>query len=178
MQCGIYQIRNLVTEDRYIGSTIHFKQRWSTHRCDLRNKVHHNQHLVSAWHKHGESNFAFEVLEECSPDNLLVREQVHLDAARALSGIQVYNLSPIADHRGGGLSDEGRRRKQEAMRGNAHTFGRKRPPEECAAISAGNRGKVRSPEAIENYRRAAQKREAENRRLSQAIPVSKPWETQ
>jgi len=176
MQSGVYAIRNLVTGDRYIGSTINFRARWNVHRCDLRNHIHHNQHLVNAWHHYGEANFVFEIIELCCKDQLTVREQFHLDCALAESGVRCYNLSPIADTRSGGLSESGRERKRQIMLGNLQTYGRVRPQEERDRISAGNRGKVRSPEAIENYRRAAQAREAKNRMKAQAIPVVKPWE--
>lgn len=176
MQSGIYAIRNLVTGDCYIGSTINFRERWNCHRCDLRNKVHHNRHLTGAWHKHGEANFVFEVLEQCEEAVLIVREQHWLDAANSTPRIVTYNLSPIADHRRREMPDAEREQKRQRLLGNLNTYGRVRPQNERDRISAGNRGKVRSQEAIENYRRAAQAREARNRAEAQAIPVVKPWE--
>lgn len=174
MQSGIYRIRNLVTGDVYIGSTKDFRKRWNVHRCDLRNKVHHNRHFVYAWHKYGEANFAFEVVERCGVDVLIEREQAWLDAAQSAPGVRCYNLSPVAAS--GGLSEAGRERIRQSSLGNTHTLGRVRSQEERDRISVGNSGKKRSPESIENYRKAAKLREQRNREAAQAIPVSKPWE--
>jgi group I intron endonuclease len=157
----------------YVGQTIDFRKRWNCHRCDLTNKVHSNQILTNAWHKYGEAAFSFEVLERCSVEMLDEREQHWLDLAYHTSGQLVYNLSPISKR--GYLTEEGRRRKSEAMKGNTHTLGRVRSERERLGTKLGNTGKKRSPEAIANYRRAAQKREDENRRLSQAIAVVAPW---
>src|SRR3546814_3467774 len=93
-----------------------------------------------------------------------------------MAGIVTYNLSPIADHRRRAMPEAEREQKRQRLLGNLNTYGRVRPQDERDRISAGNRGKVRSPEAIENYRRAAQAREAKNRAEAQAIQVVKPWE--
>lgn len=174
MNIGIYEIRNTETGDVYIGQTIDFKMRWSVHRGYLRSGEHVNRYLQNAWNKYGEAKFKFTILETCEPGVLNAREQFYIDKAFATPGQVVYNLSPVSKK--GFLTEDGRDRKRHAMRGNLHTFGRVRPESERLAISAGNKGKKRSPEAIENYRKAAQKREAESRAASQAIPVTKPWE--
>lgn len=170
----IYEIRNLETGNVYIGQTIDFKMRWSVHRGYLRSGNHCNRHLQNAWNKYGENKFRFSVIEECDPGDLDTREQFHIDKALSIPGQIVYNLSPVAQK--GFLTEEGRERKRQVMLGNLHTVGRVRPESERLAISVGNKGKKRSPEAIENYRKAAQKREAESRAASQAIPIVKPWE--
>lgn len=61
---GVYKITNTVNGKVYIGSTtIGFKNRWATHRNELRNRRHCNKHLQRAWNKYGENAFSFEVLE-------------------------------------------------------------------------------------------------------------------
>jgi len=73
--CGIYQIRNLVNGKIYIGSSNNILKRWMDHKRDLKFKKHHCQKLSRAWNKYGEDNFIFEIIEQCSMDNLFSREQ-------------------------------------------------------------------------------------------------------
>ena len=61
---GIYQIKNLINNKIYIGSTINLKQRFNDHKKLLRHNKHPNNHLQSSWIKHGESNFVFELIEQ------------------------------------------------------------------------------------------------------------------
>jgi group I intron endonuclease len=76
----IYQIRNILNNAVYIGSTLKRdpKHRRHRHFTDLRRNCHYNIHLQRAWNKYGESNFAFEIIE-VTGDNVLEREQFHLD---------------------------------------------------------------------------------------------------
>lgn len=76
---GIYQIRNIVTGNRYIGSAKCFRVRWNGHRARLVKGTHHSRHLQNAWDRYGAEYFLFEVLEICEADRLLVREQSWLD---------------------------------------------------------------------------------------------------
>lgn len=67
MTCGIYQIRCLVTGDRYIGSSRDIEKRLYSHQWELRRGNWQNSptsHLQRAWNKHGEDSFVFEVLEQ------------------------------------------------------------------------------------------------------------------
>ena len=82
-QCGIYYIRCLGSDRRYVGSTIRpFKERWKTHRLDLRRRKYPNSVLQRAFDKYGEENFVFEIRE--GRDNweimsLRQREQQYID---------------------------------------------------------------------------------------------------
>lgn len=60
----IYQIKNLVNDKSYIGSTIRplYKRRCE-HFSNLRNNKHCNIHLQRAFNKYGEINFKFDILE-------------------------------------------------------------------------------------------------------------------
>jgi group I intron endonuclease len=76
---GIYKIENLINGDLYYGSSKNIQKRWKTHRNQLSRGKHGNFHLQRAWIKYGSHNFIFEVIEECSLDILLEREQHYLD---------------------------------------------------------------------------------------------------
>ena len=81
MKSGIYQIRNLVNNKIYIGSTVDIKTRWRTHKNNLRRNLDRpNKYLQNSWNKHGENNFIFELIEEVGDrEILLTREQHYLD---------------------------------------------------------------------------------------------------
>lgn len=79
-KCGIYEIQCRVSGKSYVGSSKSIYSRWSAHRRDLRKKTHASPRLQRAWNKHGEENFSFSILEECSQDQLFTREQFHIDA--------------------------------------------------------------------------------------------------
>jgi group I intron endonuclease len=82
MATGIYQIRHLASDKRYIGSAafgIGVKLRFRQHRNLLRQNKHYAVKLQRAWNKYGESAFMFEVLLYCAPENCLMYEQICLD---------------------------------------------------------------------------------------------------
>ena len=128
---GIYQIRNLVTDKVYVGSAVHFGRRWSLHKRRLRQQTHHSAKLQNAWNKYGEAHFEFTVLEVVADKGrLLEREQHWLDATNAPT--DGMNMSPAAGSLlGAKFSDESRRRMSEA-----------------------HRGVKKSPEHVENVRKA------------------------
>lgn len=76
---GIYSITHLASGRQYIGSAISFKNRWKTHRADLRRGNHHSRFLQRAWNKHGAGAFEFKVLLICDKHNLIDYEQRCLD---------------------------------------------------------------------------------------------------
>lgn len=75
---GIYRIRNKVNDKCYYGSSKNIEKRWQRHKNELKNN-NHNPLLQRAWNKYGESNFVFEVIEECELSVLLQTEQKYLD---------------------------------------------------------------------------------------------------
>lgn len=79
---GVYRIRNIRSGKFYLGSAAGSKGisgRFSTHRSKLRANTHNNPKLQAAWNKYGEASFVFEVIEQCSVKQCLVREQWYLD---------------------------------------------------------------------------------------------------
>jgi len=88
---GIYKIENLNTGDIYIGSSKNIKERRTRHFKDLRNGNHHSIILQRAFDKYSESMLKFQVVEECSIDELLIREQYFIDTLAP-----VYNICRIA----------------------------------------------------------------------------------
>ena len=120
MTSGIYQIRHLFNDKRYIGSSINISKRWSTHKRQLARDIHINRHLQRAWRKDGEDSFVFEIVEECESMDCLEREQSVIDKH---SWDQLYNINPKAESRlGSKHSSESKLKMSRAKRGRAGAF--------------------------------------------------------
>lgn len=63
---GIYQIRNTVTGDCYVGHAHNIESRWQAHKAALIQGRHHSYRLQRAWDTFGAEVFAWEVVEEIS----------------------------------------------------------------------------------------------------------------
>ena len=79
LNCGVYQIRNIVTRFCYAGQSIHLKSRPRRHWSDLKNNKHYNIHLQRSYNKHGRDKFVFEILLYCEPEELTYYEQFFVD---------------------------------------------------------------------------------------------------
>jgi group I intron endonuclease len=114
MRTGIYQIRNLVDDKRYIGSAAAkggFANRWGAHRCKLRQHNHHNRYLQNAWNKYGEDAFTFEILLYCDSDDCITFEQMAIDCYEP-----EYNICRIAGSPFGRKHSDETRAKLRSMR--------------------------------------------------------------
>lgn len=72
---GIYKITNLVNGKTYIGQSIDIQRRFWEHRCISHES---NVHLKNALRKYGKENFKYEVLEECSEEQLDEKERYYI----------------------------------------------------------------------------------------------------
>lgn len=163
---GVYRITNTITGDSYVGSSRHVYDRWHEHRRALRKGIHINSYLQRAWDKHGEDAFVHSVLEECSLDVVIEREQHWIDML-----LPAYNLRKIADRSGSPgpetIQKMRETRKVNDANGIPHggppkgvtphieklqqlNTGRKiqRSPETARKIAETQRGRKRSPEAV------------------------------
>lgn len=125
--CGIYSITNLKNGKRYIGQSSNLAKRKTTHLWLLRSGKHFNRHLQSAWNLQGESDFAIEVLELCSPEETNSKEIYYISKYDSM--LNGYNLCA------GGESSLGRTCGEVSR----------------AKISIANRGRVKSEEALAKH---------------------------
>lgn len=173
---GIYEIVNLVNGKRYIGSAVNFKKRWNSHQHSLRQGKHPSKHLQSTWNKHGAERFSFRPLILCDRDNLLMYEQIAIDAMKP-----EYNKCPTAGScigrkataetlakmsaRASSISPETRARMSEAqskrrhseetkLKLSLHFKGRKVSDETRAKLSAAAKGHAVSDETRQKLRDA------------------------
>jgi len=115
--CGVYEIRNIVSGKRYIGSSIYLKGRLNDHRSLLNRGKHTCIHLQRSWDKHGENVFQFSVIQIVPEGDLLMMEQKLLDAAKK-SGEILYNIAKDAEAPTRGLtsSEETKAKLRKAQR--------------------------------------------------------------
>lgn len=76
-KCGIYKITNLINNKVYIGQSRHIFHRWSEHKLAAKD-ILNNCPLYLAIRKYGITNFKFEIIEECEPDQLNDREAYYM----------------------------------------------------------------------------------------------------
>lgn len=67
---GIYKITNLITGKIYIGQSVHIERRFSEHCFPSKTSI-----ISKAIQKYGKDNFTFEVIEECSKEQLDEKER-------------------------------------------------------------------------------------------------------
>lgn len=134
---GVYAAYGLVKSSKflepiYVGSAVNLKKRIiKEHISELkRNKHRHNKLLQRYYNDNGPENLIWILLEECSRDETLIKEQEWLD-----------KLRPFAD--------ENRGFNFEKIVGKPF-LGKTFSDEHKEKISKGNKGKVRTPEQREN----------------------------
>lgn len=179
MDSGIYEIVCTATGKRYIGSAKDFDKRWKAHRFHLAKGSHHSRHLQSAWNKHGAEAFDFRRLLRCAPVDLVMYEQILLDAMRP-----EFNVSPTAGSAlGVKHTPESREKQRLAKLGNTHTRGMKHSAEARANIARGKlgnthtKGKQRRHSAVEATASAhrGMKRSDETRAKIAAKAKGRQW---
>ena len=106
MKSGIYCITNVLNGKRYIGSSVDIGRRFRRHKSCLKNGLHPNNHLQSAWNKYGESNFDFSVIMECPEKEVLFYEQFYISSLKS-----EYNKAPVAGNMLGFRHSESSRKK-------------------------------------------------------------------
>lgn len=79
MSSGIYRILNILNKKCYIGSSQNIEKRWYEHKRTLKNKKHHSILLQRAYNKYGSDSFIYEIIEICSKEILIQREQFYFD---------------------------------------------------------------------------------------------------
>lgn len=86
MSVGIYKIENLINHKIYIGQSVRIEQRWYEH-CTFKEGV-----IGAAISEEGEDNFDFQILEECSIDELNQKEIAYIKQYNSLIP-NGYNVS-------------------------------------------------------------------------------------
>lgn len=93
---GIYKITNNINNHCYIGQSRNIEKRWYNHKNDStnQNSEKYNYPLYCGFRKYGIRNFTFEVLEECSIEELNEKEKYWIEYYKPK-----YNQTTGGDYR-------------------------------------------------------------------------------
>lgn len=94
-KCGVYQIRNIINNKIYVGSSQNLYIRKREHFYTLSKGIHRNKHLQNAFNSYGKENLVFEIIEFCDIRDQINIEQYWIDTIQKYTNI--YNIQPIAD---------------------------------------------------------------------------------
>lgn len=169
MPC-VYKIRNIVSENIYIGSTVNYKIRFRNHKRALLQGKHHSCYLQKAYNKYGLENFEYSIIEYCNKEELRAREQHYIDLLSPAYNVQKF----VGSNLGLKHSEETKRKISEANKGRVFTQthkdnikkNRSHPvftEEARRKISIANKGKKMSKESIEKMKKAKQNISEETR---------------
>jgi group I intron endonuclease len=90
MSIGIYCIRNIANDKRYIGSSRNIEARWRVHKSHLRHRKHHSDHLQKSYNL--DNCFSYEILEHVADlSKLEIREQYWVDYFQSYKSDYGYN---------------------------------------------------------------------------------------
>lgn len=67
---GIYCIKNVLTNKKYIGLAKDIYFRWKIHKSELNANRHINRYLQFSWNKNGEENFEWFIIQEVEEEYL------------------------------------------------------------------------------------------------------------
>lgn len=98
---GIYKITNKINNKIYIGKSINIKERWNEHIREsllpeekwALNKRGEQTPIHKAIRKYGKENFSFEVIEECSVEELNKKEIYWISLLNSSNREIGYNIS-------------------------------------------------------------------------------------
>lgn len=102
---GIYKITNQINGKSYIGKSINIEDRWMRHRSRAfqKNDTQYDSCLYRAIRKYQLCNFTFEVIDECSIEELDEKEIFYIDFYDTFYTNNGYNMTRGGD---GGLKKD------------------------------------------------------------------------
>lgn len=120
---GVYQIRNVENNKRYIGQSENISHRKACHIYDLKNNRHKNKYLQQEYNENPD-DFVFEVLCKCGVDDLEDLERFYIKKYSSNKRETGYNIE------GGGVlnkevAEETKQGISERMTGNQHMIGKR-----------------------------------------------------
>lgn len=90
---GVYLIRNVVTQQVYVGSSVDVKKRIRAHRVELNKNKHKNPFLQKDWNETDRSLFDFSIQEVCEESILRERESYWIKHYESLNPEKGFNCS-------------------------------------------------------------------------------------
>jgi len=96
--CGIYCIKNKINGKVYVGSSVNMYRRLLRHLNELRHNIHINGHLQKSFLNYGEHSFYICILDYCTKENMVFKEQFYMDLLNSTDVNFGYNIVLRADH--------------------------------------------------------------------------------
>lgn len=96
MSCGIYKLSSTIDNRFYIGSSKNIEGRIYSHFNDLKHGEHENEILQRFYTKYGPSSLIHTIVEECSEEMLIERENFYICSS---SSDLLFNMKLIVDER-------------------------------------------------------------------------------
>lgn len=115
----IYRIVHKTSGKKYVGQTGDVEKRWKQHKS-VRNLNKKSSMIQRAIAKYGEDSFEFEIIEECTADNIDEREIHHIKINDCLSP-NGYNLLKGGASTSGGHHMESRKKMSASHKGKIIT---------------------------------------------------------
>ena len=148
---GIYKITCVENKKVYIGQSTNIRKRRYDHFAKLRMGAHRNEHLQRSFNKYGEDKFIFEVIEECTFEELDDKEEYYMKMYKSLNKRYGFNIK-ITEHKKYRHSEETKQKISKIHKG------RKVSEETRRKLSIAFKGRVMSPESI---RKMSEKRKGQ-----------------
>ena len=138
---GIYKITNKINGKCYIGQSINIKQRFRDHKnCKV------DKPLYRAFKKYGLKNFKFEILEECSKEELNEKEIYYIAFYNSTTDGNGYNLEHGGELRDRVLCEEAETKRVENFKKAIKEMPKENFEEWHKKIGAKHKGKTVSQE--------------------------------
>lgn len=87
---GIFQIKNLVNNKIFIGSSNNLNAIWNRQKMQLKTGAHPNRELQADWRAFGEDNFSYEIIAALEKD-----DDKKLDYSRELKALEELYLEEL-----------------------------------------------------------------------------------
>lgn len=111
--CGVYKITHIASGKSYIGISKNIERRWIQHKS-WANTGKRRSAIYAAFQKYGIDAFSWQIIEQCQPDQLEIREQHWIAVFDTFRN--GYNLTAGGEYNKE-LSEESRKRMSDAHKG-------------------------------------------------------------
>lgn len=139
MTCGVYQIVNTATGQRYIGRAVNMRRRIGKHLTELRGRYHPNAHLQRSFEKYGEQAFRAAPVIICRPQDVAMYEHLLIMGYRSDDHAVGFNMTVATDD--GILTHTPEARERIAHYNRTKKLKYERTPEIRARIGASLKGR-------------------------------------
>ena len=94
---GIYKITNNINQKSYIGQSNFIERRFAQHKSPYEQNRFADKPLYRAFKEYGLENFTFEIIEECSVEELDEKEEYWINYYDSLVHHNGYNIRSGGD---------------------------------------------------------------------------------